>query len=267
MSFSTNYVAIGGHLAADPEIRYTQSSKAVATYRILVNPRTSSENASPYSFTCTAWSGMAEYAEKHFQKGTCVVVTGRLENDNYQKDGRTVYGFRINVGSHETAKNANTNFAYFIGIGNLTSDPAYRTAADGKGSVCNFSIGINKVYRKDRAANEPTSDFIRVVAFDKRADFASKYLKKGMPAVVNGYLRTGSYTDKETGQKVWYTDVVAANDIGFASRKDDGTTSTSASVTPPAAAASAAAAQTAPTQDADGFMNIPDGIDEELPFM
>ncbi len=99
-----------------------------------------------------------------------------------------------------------------------------------------------------------TADFISCVAFGKAGEFAEKYFRQGLKVIASGRIQTGSYTNKE-GKKVYTTDVVIeeqdfAESKGAAKESNQGNT--------PAAGQ--------PTEDADGFMNIPDGIDEELPF-
>lgn len=94
------------------------------------------------------------------------------------------------------------------------------------------------------------ADFIRCVAFGKAAEFAEKYLRKGMKIAVGGRILTGSYTNNE-GNKV-YTFEVAVNEHEFCESKS--------------AQSNDANSAAVPGTDANGFMNIPDGISEELPF-
>lgn len=121
-------------------------------------------------------------------------------------------------------------------LGRLTADPDIRSTRDGK-AVASFTLAVDR-YKEG-------ADFIRCQAWEKRADFCEKYLKKGTKIAVKGRIRTGDYTDKD-GKKVYTTDVVI-EDIEFAQTK---------------------AAQEAPEPkpDENGFMDIPDNIGEELPF-
>ena len=100
-----------------------------------------------------------------------------------------------------------------------------------------------------------TADFINIVAFDRAGEFAEKYFRQGMRVLVSGRIQTGSYTNKD-GQKVYTTDVVV-EDQEFAESK--ATADTNGSYTP---------TRSNPTTPAgEGFMNIPDGVDDEgLPF-
>ena len=103
----------------------------------------------------------------------------------------------------------------WIGMGRLTADPEVRTTQDGK-QVARFTIAVDR--RVARNANGHTeADFIPVVAWEKRAEFADKYLHKGIKIAVTGRIQTGSYTDRE-GRKVYTTDIVA-EELEFAESK------------------------------------------------
>lgn len=124
-------------------------------------------------------------------------------------------------------------------IGRLARDPDVRTSQDGK-MVARYTLAVNRI--NDQA------DFIRCVAFGKSAEFAEKYLRKGTKIVVEGRIQTGSYTDRD-GRKVYMTEVIIERQE-FVEKKID-------------AERNEAAFNQKMTED---FMNIPDGIDEELPF-
>ena len=121
-------------------------------------------------------------------------------------------------------------------VGRLTADPEIRRNNDK--AVARFSLAVNRRFKRDGDAD---ADFFNCVAFGKNAEFIGKYFHKGMKAVITGELRNNDY--EKNGVK-HYSEQVVINTIEFAESK-----STS---TPPA--------------DNDGFMNIPDDIDEELPF-
>lgn len=141
-------------------------------------------------------------------------------------------------------------------IGRLTRDPETRYTQSNSGAdsmaISRYGLAVDR--RGAKKDGMQTADFINCVAFGKAGEFAEKYLKKGMKIAVSGRLQTGSYTNKE-GQKVYTTDVVVEEHEFCESKASQG-----GETTTPAAQQS----QTAPTTD--GFMNIPDGIDEELPF-
>lgn len=133
-------------------------------------------------------------------------------------------------------------------IGRLTKDPETRYS-QGQSSTCisRYSLAVDRQFKRD---GEQTADFLNCVSFGKQGEFAEKYLKKGTKIAVTGRLQTGSYTDKD-GKKVYTTDVVVESHEFVESKKEidqDTQSSPYGSI------------------GTDGFMNIPDGIDEELPF-
>lgn len=134
--------------------------------------------------------------------------------------------------------------------GRLTKDPQSRwtNGQESQGQICivRFTLAVNR-RKKDAGA-----DFISCVAFGKSAESLEKYCKKGTKLEISGRIQTGSYTNKDGG-KVYTTDVIV-EEWEFAESK---------------AAAGQQGNQQAPAQpetDENGFMNIPEGIDEELPF-
>ena len=129
-----------------------------------------------------------------------------------------------------------------IMMGRLVRNPEIRYSQDGM-AIARYTLAVN---RKLQKGNEEAADFIRIVAFDKRAEFASKYFFQGQRVLISGSLRTGSYTNKE-GQKVYTTEVWALTQE-FADSKKNGESGSGQII-------------------GDGFMHIPDGVDDEgLPF-
>lgn len=133
-------------------------------------------------------------------------------------------------------------------VGRLTRDTEIRYANNGT-SIARFNIAVDRRFKQD---NGPTADFINCVAFGKTAEFIEKYFSKGQRIGLNGRIQTGSY-DKEDGTKVYTTDVIVENVEFVDSKGSNG------------GQVQGQNSRSNPT-DADGFMNIPDGIDEELPF-
>lgn len=134
-------------------------------------------------------------------------------------------------------------------IGRLTRDPDVRyTNGDGQKAVARYTLAVDRRYKRE---GEQSADFISCVAFGKNGEFVEKYLHQGTKIAIEGRIQTGSYT-KQDGTKVYTTDVVV-DAHEFVEKKSD-------------APASKTAPEPAPDVSADGFMSIPDGIDEELPF-
>ena len=155
-------------------------------------------------------------------------------------------------------------------MGRLTRDPEIRYSAGENGTaVARYTLAVDRRFRRD---GESTADFIGCVAFGKGAEFAERYFHQGIKIVVTGRIQTGSYTNRD-GQKVYTTDVIV-EDQEFAESKavsdgyNAGMMRQSAPAQSPNPKAAAPVPMPAPGQAsaADGFMNIPDGIDEELPF-
>ena len=120
-------------------------------------------------------------------------------------------------------------------LGRLSRDPEVRVTQDGQTTIAKFGIAV------DRRGKEDKADFFNVTAFNKTAQFAEKYLKKGTKIALSGRLQLDEYTNKD-GQKVTNVSVVA-DEVEFCERKKEQT-----------------------EQKNDGFMDVPKDLDEELPF-
>ena len=138
-------------------------------------------------------------------------------------------------------------------MGRLTRDPEVRySQGQNAMAVARYTLAVDRRFRRE---GEPSADFINCVVFGKSAEFTERYFRQGTKVAVSGRIQTGSYTNRD-GVKVYTTDVVV-EEQEFAESK--------------AASASNSGYQAAPAPSpnvdiGDGFMNIPDGIDEELPF-
>lgn len=140
----------------------------------------------------------------------------------------------------------------WIGMGRLVRDPEVRyTQGQDAKAISKFTIACDRRFKKE---NEPSADFISCVAFGKVAEFIEKYVKKGTKVVVEGRWQTGSYEDKE-GKKVYTNDCIVES-CEFAESKKDSSSSDTSQTPPPT-----------PSDVGDGFMNIPDNISAELPFV
>lgn len=129
---------------------------------------------------------------------------------------------------------------HVILIGRLTKDPEVRvTQGNEPLTVARYTLAV------DRRGKDKGTDFLNCVAFGARADFAEKYLHKGMKIAVEGSIQTGSYTNKN-GDKVYTTDIIVNSHEFVESKGDD-------------------KRETPAAKENDDFMNIPEGI-EELPF-
>ena len=145
-------------------------------------------------------------------------------------------------------------------MGRLTRDPEVRySQGEQATAIARYTVAVDRRFRRD--GDSQTADFIGCVAFGRQAEFAEKYFHKGIRIVITGRIQTGSYTNKD-GVRVYTTDIVV-EEQEFAESKSaaasNGGDSSYAAYTPSRPEPSAAAG--------DGFMNIPDGVEDEgLPF-
>ncbi|MCH5248372.1 MAG: single-stranded DNA-binding protein [Lachnospiraceae bacterium] len=136
-------------------------------------------------------------------------------------------------------------------MGRLTRDPEVRySSGDNPTAIARYTLAVDRRYQRE---GEPSADFIPCVTFGKVAEFAEKYFRKGTKVTLSGRIATGKYTNKE-GQTVYTTEVIV-EEQEFAESKATSERSQQADNNSPM-----------PATAGDGFMNIPDGIDEELPF-
>lgn len=133
-------------------------------------------------------------------------------------------------------------------VGRLTRDPEVRfSQGENAMAIARYTIAVNRRVKRE---GDPEADFIRCVVFGRAAEFAEKYFRQGLRIAISGRIQTGSYTNKE-GVKVYTTEVVVEEQEFAESMAEREHMQTPAST---------------PESSGDGFMNVPDGIDEELPF-
>lgn len=144
-------------------------------------------------------------------------------------------------------------------MGRLTRDPEVRYSQGERSmAIARYTLAVDRRGRRNQEGNEQTADFIPCVAFDRAGEFAEKYFRQGMRVLISGRIQTGSYTNRD-GQKVYTTEVII-DDQEFADSKN-GTGSAGGSYQQPAPRPEPSSAI------GDGFMNIPDGVEDEgLPF-
>jgi single-strand DNA-binding protein len=131
--------------------------------------------------------------------------------------------------------------------GRLTRDPEVRySSGNTQTAIARYSLAVDRRFKRD--GDEQTADFINCVVFGRGAEFTEKYLRKGTKIAIVGRIQTGSYNNKD-GAKVYTTEIVV-DEQEFAESKTSGDND-----------------RTVPEQSTgDGFINVPEGIDEELPF-
>ncbi len=142
-------------------------------------------------------------------------------------------------------------------MGRLTRDPEVRYSSGEKSmAIARYTLAVDRGFKRGGDSSEQNADFIPCIAFDKAGEFAEKYFRQGMRVLISGRIQTGSYTNKE-GQKVYTTEVIIDTqefaDSKWASDNGGGYQGSSS--------------KSKSSVSSDGFMNIPDGVDDEgLPF-
>ena len=138
-------------------------------------------------------------------------------------------------------------------MGRLTRNPEVRYSQGEKATcVAKYTLAVNRRFHRE---GEQDADFINCVAFGKQGEFAEKYLKQGTKIVISGRIQTGSYTNRD-GVKVYTTDVVVEEQEFAESKKAAETSSTPQNTQ-----------GVKSNPEDDGFMTIPEGVEEELPFI
>ena len=146
-------------------------------------------------------------------------------------------------------------------MGRLTRDPEVRYSQGEKATaIARYTLAVDRTFKRD---GEQTADFINCVVFGRSAEFAERYFRQGTKIAISGRIQTGSYTNKD-GVKVYTTEVVV-EEQEFAESK--AASANNSGFQPQGGYQQATPAKPSPNAAiGDGFMNIPDGIDEELPF-
>ena len=147
-------------------------------------------------------------------------------------------------------------------MGRLTRDPMVRYSQGEKPmAVARYTLAVDRRFKRE---GEPTADFISCVAFGKQGEFAEKYLRKGTKIAVSGRIQTGSYTNRD-GVKVYTTDVIVEDQEFAESKAASDRSRASFSMEEPDMGDRSAEPDMAKAPS-DGFMNVPDGLEENLPF-
>ena len=142
-------------------------------------------------------------------------------------------------------------------MGRLTRDPEVRySQGENSTAIARYTLAVDRRFSRNSSDGQ-TADFISCVAFGRSGEFAEKYLRKGTKIALTGRIQTGSYVNRE-GVKVYTTEVVV-EDQEFAESKNAAAGNSDGGYSMPVS-------RPEPSAPGDGFMNIPDGVDEELPF-
>ena len=147
-------------------------------------------------------------------------------------------------------------------MGRLTRDPEVRySQGANQTAVARFSIAVDRRIKRE---GEPDADFFNCTSFGRQAEFVERYLHKGTKVVLSGRVQNDNYTNKD-GQMV-YTVRIMLDEVEFAESKNASGGGNGGYGGGNGGGFGGADSAPAPSGAGDGFMNIPDGIDEELPF-
>ena len=153
-------------------------------------------------------------------------------------------------------------------MGRLTRDPEVRYSQGERSmAIARYTLAVDRRGRRNQDGDQgQTADFINIVAFDRAGEFAEKYFRQGMRVLVSGRIQTGSYVNKD-GQKVYTTDIIVEEQEFAESKAASDRNSSDFAANNNYGGGYQQSGRPVPSQaPSDGFMNIPDGIDEELPF-
>lgn len=144
-------------------------------------------------------------------------------------------------------------------MGRLTRDPEVRYSQGEKPvAVARYTLAVNRAYKRD---GEPDADFINCVVFGRSAEFAEKYFRQGTRIVISGRIQTGSYVNKDN-VRVYTTDIIVEEQEFAESKRASGQSAESTN----GSRAADGNVNYDNGSSSDGFMNVPPGLDEELPF-
>lgn len=254
-----NDVVISGNICSDPKTTKTANGKEYLSFSVAINHGKDSANFVPVRMAAAQASDKTKEA---IRKGNGILIRGRAENPAYEKDGKKMQYFYIAPDFIVPNAGGSMNIATLMG--NITREIELKQTTSGK-AVCSFTIASNRSY-KDASGEwkEAPVSFINVVAWEKTAEFVSKYFHKGDPILVNGHIQSRQYDNKD-GEKRTAYELVTAN-VSFAGKKDKDA-QPAAPVSAPAKAAPAtttAPAYGAGAYDMADFTAIDDA--DDLPF-
>lgn len=227
---SSNIIKISGRITHDLQLQ-TINNVNFLNFTI-AHTHGFGDKASTMFFRCVCFGKTAEFITKHFSKGSGIVVTGDLRNNNYEKNGQKHYNVDINVSSVDFM-DGNASINTVLLTGNLVAEPQTKLN-NGDKSVARFLVAARKNYKV--AENKPSADFINVVTFGKQAEAASKYLSKGSKVDIKGYFSVRAYDSTDiTGKpikKYQYDVIVDQFGLSFLDKKNKDEANTSQEIRP-----------------------------------
>ena len=181
-----NKVTLCGRLVADPETRYSPGpngeNKAYTRYRIAVPRKHKKQNENPQSdfFSCVCFGTLAEFAAKYFRKGGRVLIAGRIENDNYVKDGQTIYGTKIIVEEQEFADSRRSEHENIQSQENITQNNTETDCIQAIPAVCKHRGGY---YRNENVLFIVNMVYLLLIASTMRSVCCRVLVSSSLPEI------------------------------------------------------------------------------------
>lgn len=213
-----NHYNISGVIATQPELKKTEAGTSYCRFRIYHDNEKNGTNKREY-YTVVAWKREAENICKTMKKDSPILVSGYLRTSNFTTDaGTKTTSTSVFV---EKAYNINllgsNNLNYTNLMGRLTATPVHGITASGK-SYCKFTIAVDR--REVDSAGNRQADFIKCIAWNKKADAIAKYFDKGYRIALGGHLRQDTQLNEQTEEKIEYVQCVV-DDFNYIEKKMD----------------------------------------------
>lgn len=204
---------------------------------------------------------IADDVAANVAENSSIICTGELRSGNYQKDGKTIYYTKMQATSFSYASESTTLNVGSL-MGRLTRDPDVRYSTGEKPmAIARFTMALDRRFKTE---GEQPADFIQCVAFGKTGEFVEKYLHKGTKIAAAGHIQTGHYTNRN-GEEVDTFDFNVSH-LEFAESKSANQSTTTTSTPSDIAPNDIPDIPTDVSGMDMGFMNIPDGLVDEMPF-
>ncbi|MBO6192956.1 MAG: single-stranded DNA-binding protein [Clostridiales bacterium] len=213
-----NHYNISGVIATQPELKKTEAGTSYCRFRIYHDNEKNGANKREY-YTVVAWKKEAENICKTMKKDSPILVSGYLRTSNFTTEaGTKTTSTSVFV---EKAYNVNllgsNNLNYTNLMGRLTAAPVHGITASGK-SYCKFTIAVDR--REVDSAGNRQADFIKCIAWNKKADAIAKYFDKGYRIALGGHLRQEQQILEQTQEKIEFVQCVV-DDFNYIEKKMD----------------------------------------------
>ncbi len=213
-----NHYNISGVIASDVELKKTQSGTPYCRFRVEHVNEKNGDNRREY-YTVVAWKKEAENISKTMKKGSPILVSGYIRTSNYTTESgvkatslsvfvEKAYGINL-LGSN--------NLNYTNLMGRLTATPVHGVTSSGK-SYCKFTIAVDR--REVDPEGKRQADFIKCIAWNKKADAIAKYFDKGYRIALGGHLRQDYQINEEKQEKYEFIQCVV-DDFNYIEKKMD----------------------------------------------